>query len=125
MLGAVNTGSGEGAVTGRSSRRRILRWPAAWWRCGIVFTRNLLGAWAVGSVTVDPMCRKLREISNFSLSNRTIHISDHAWLRPRFGTLLTVLYSSFPVLGTNVVGCDELGFNIIISYIIRSIPKSL
>src|SRR5512135_2139076 len=92
MLGAVNTGSGEGAVTGRSSRRRILRWPAAWWRCGIVFTRNLLGAWAVGSVTVDPMCRKLREISNFSLSNRTIHISDHAWLRLSYLVFMWILF---------------------------------
>src|SRR4051812_34971337 len=43
MLEAVRTGSGEGARTGRSSRRRILRLPAAWWRCGIGFTRNLLG----------------------------------------------------------------------------------
>src|SRR3954467_2453482 len=43
MLEAVKTGSGEGAVTGRSSRRRIFRLPAAWCRCGIGFTRSLLG----------------------------------------------------------------------------------
>src|SRR5512135_859308 len=43
MLRTVMTGSGDGAVMGRSSRRRILRLPAAWWRCGIGFTRNLLG----------------------------------------------------------------------------------
>src|SRR5512135_909902 len=43
MLVAVMIGSGEGVVTGRSRRWRIFRLPAAWWRCGIVFTRNLLG----------------------------------------------------------------------------------
>src|SRR6478672_3043879 len=43
MFEAVKTGSGEGAVTGLSSRRRILRLPAAWWRCGIGLTRSLLG----------------------------------------------------------------------------------
>ena len=29
------------------------------------------------------MCRKRREISSFSLTNRTIRTSDHAWLRPK------------------------------------------
>ncbi len=50
MLFAVMTGSGEGAVIGRPSRRRILRLPAAWWWCGIGFTRNLLVGSVVGSV---------------------------------------------------------------------------
>jgi len=49
-IGGVKTGSGEGAVTGRSSRRRILRLPAAWWRCGMGFTRDLLGVSAMGWV---------------------------------------------------------------------------
>src|SRR5512135_1316818 len=43
MLEAVKTGLGVGAVTGRSSRRRMWRLPAAWCRCGIGLTRNLLG----------------------------------------------------------------------------------
>src|SRR5215213_8710419 len=66
MLEAVRTGSGEGAVIGRSSRRRILRLPAAWWRCGIGLTRSLLGGAAVGSVRVDPICRKRREVADIS-----------------------------------------------------------
>src|SRR4051794_31344430 len=83
MLEAVKTGSGEGPVIGLSSRCRIFRLPAAWGRGGIVFTRNLLLGTAAGSVKVDPMCRKHREISSFSLTNHAIRASDHAWLRAR------------------------------------------
>lgn len=43
VLEAAKTGRGEGAVIGESSRRWIVRLPAAWYRCGIVLTRNLLG----------------------------------------------------------------------------------
>src|SRR5262249_59577649 len=53
MLVAVRTGSGAGAVTGRSSRRRILRWPAAWGRWGIGFPRDRLVEAGRGTVAVD------------------------------------------------------------------------
>src|SRR3954466_5542508 len=66
MFDAVKTGSGEGAVTGLSRRWRILRLPAAWCRCGIGFTRSLLVGAAVGSVRVDPICRKRREVADIS-----------------------------------------------------------
>src|SRR5512133_3134808 len=65
MLRAVMTGSSEGAVTGRSSRRRILRLPAAWWRCGIGFTRNLLRGYGTRPGQVNRMCHKHEEISTF------------------------------------------------------------
>src|SRR5512135_229666 len=83
MFEAVKTGSGEGAVIGRSSRWRILRLPAAWWRCGIGLTRNLLVGSVMGSVEVDPMCRKRREISSFLLTDHGVQTADHAWLRAR------------------------------------------
>src|SRR4051794_35244006 len=43
MLRAVNTGSGDGAVTGLSSLPRVFRLPAAWCRCGIGLTGISLG----------------------------------------------------------------------------------
>ena len=49
QIGAL-LGSGVGALTGLSRRRRIFRLPAAWCRCGIVFTRNLLVGSVMGSV---------------------------------------------------------------------------
>src|SRR5512135_1198012 len=36
--------------------------------------------WAMGSVCVDPMCRRHREISSFSLIKHAVPVSDHAWL---------------------------------------------
>ncbi len=50
MFEAVRTGRGEGAVTGRSSRWRIFRLPAAWCGSGIGLTRDLLVVSVIGSV---------------------------------------------------------------------------
>src|SRR3954465_14122936 len=83
MLAAVSTGWGDGAVIGRSRRFRIFRLPAAWCRCGIVFTRNLLGTVAVGSVYRDPMCQKSRGISSFIPVIGSFQTPYHAWLRSR------------------------------------------
>src|SRR5512135_1575661 len=90
MFEAVKTGSGEGAVTGRSSRWRILRLPAAWWRCGIGLTRNLLVGSVMGSVEVDPMCRKRRKISSFLLTDHGVQTADHAWLRLNNGRAIAI-----------------------------------
>jgi len=69
---AVKTGSGEGVLTGLSSRRRILRLPAARRRYGIGFTRNLLGVATVGTVWLDPMYRISREIAVLFTSHLTL-----------------------------------------------------
>src|SRR5512135_2115446 len=105
MFEAVKTGSGEGAVTGRSSRWRILRLPAAWWRCGIGLTRNLLVGSVMGSVEVDPMCRKRRKISSFLLTDHGVQTADHAWLRASVALRPFLLLSPFFRLGLRPRRC--------------------
>src|SRR5262249_11457319 len=47
---------------------------------------------ATGSVSLDPRCRKRREISSFIPITRSIRTGDHAWLRPSLSSLLVFLY---------------------------------
>ena len=86
MLEAVKTGSGEGAVTGRSSRRRIFRLPAAWCRCGIGFTRNLLVGLGHGICVGRSNVPETPGDFEFSLTDHAIRASDHAWLRASAGS---------------------------------------
>src|SRR5512135_2190662 len=58
---------------------------------GVVDYSKSPRGWAMGSVCVDPMCRRHREISSFSLIKHAVPVSDHAWLRTR-------LRSSWPIL---------------------------
>ena len=72
----VDVGGGEDRLGRRCGDRPVepaadFRLPAAWWRCGIGLTRSLLGGAAVGSVRVDPICRKRREIVDISPAART------------------------------------------------------